>query len=187
MKLTKIQKFMSGTVIGVMLFTASVGAVFAQDDTTSDEATAPICVMQRAQGEHPLATVIDELGLTREDIRDYEGTLQELLEENGIDVDALRAEYHANRTQVLLDCVDALEEDGSLTAEQAENLRTAIEDGSLQILREEGFGRPIVDRIRNARNGRGWHNGADGFFGNGIFGDDTNDDVTPEATTEADA
>lgn len=184
MKLTKVQKIMSGTVIGVMIFTASVGAVFAQDDTTSDELTAPICVMQRAEGEHPLATVIDELGVTREDIRDYEGTLEELLEENGIDVDALRAEYHANRTQVLLDCVDALEENGSLTAEQAENLRTAIEDGSLQILREEGFGIGRGERNRNWRDGRNGRGGANRFFGNGIFGDD---DVTPEATTESDA
>lgn len=188
MKLTKVQKVMSGTVIGAMLLIASAGAVFAQDDTASDETTEPICV--RESVENPLATAIEELGLTREDIRDYEGTLEELLTENGIDVEALRAEFEANRTTVLIECVDALEANGTLTAEQADNLRTAIEDGSLEILREEGFGHG-GDRNRNGRNGRngrGGRNGADGFFGNGIFGDDdASENVTPEATTEADA
>ena len=184
MKLTKVQKVMSGTVIGAMLLIASAGAVFAQDDTASDETTEPICV--RESVENPLVTAIEELGLTREDIRDYEGTLEELLTENGIDVEALRAEFEANRTTVLIECVDALEANGSLTAEQADNLRSAIEDGSLEILREEGFGRNRNGR--NGRNGRGGRNGADGFFGNGIFGDDdAGEDVTPEATTEADA
>lgn len=184
MKLTKVQKIMSGTIVGVMMLSASAGAVFAQDDTT-EEANAPICVMERAEDDNPLQALLDELGLTREDIRDYEGTLDELLAENGVDVEALRAEREAGRTTAMLDCVTALEDAGSLTAEQADNLRTAIEDGSLETLREEGFGGRSGERGHNPRNGRNGRGGRDGGF---FFGDgDASDDVAPEATTEADA
>ncbi|GAB5492456.1 MAG: hypothetical protein Phog2KO_26710 [Phototrophicaceae bacterium] len=194
MQLTKVQKVGSGVVIGIMMMTASMGAVFAQDDDTVTDTDEPLCVVERTERENVIDDLLDELELTREEVRDYDGTLEELLAENGVDLEALRAENQAEnqatRTANMLACVTTLEENGSLTAEQADNLRTAIEDGSFQTLREEGFGGRNGERGNNGRdrNGRGGRNNAGGFFGNGIFGDsDDAPELTPEATTEADA
>ncbi|MDQ7025257.1 MAG: hypothetical protein Q9P01_06105 [Anaerolineae bacterium] len=163
-----LHKFLSGAIIVVTLTTGA--AVFAQDDT---EAPSSAALCQPFAGERPerpeRGAFLEELGLTREDVRAYiaaGGTIQELLAENGIDVEAIRAEHQAEREAHLLDCVAQAQDAGIINAEQAAALTDAIENGTMRELMQSGEfegvfpHRPRGERANGERpQGRGQRGG----------------------------
>lgn len=132
-----LHKFLSGAIIVVTLTTGA--AVFAQDDT---ETTSTDALCEPFAGERPeRGAILEEAGLTREDVQAYVeagGTLEELLAENGIDLEAIRAEHQAEREAHLLDCVEQAQAAGIITDEQATTLTEAIENGTLRELIQSG-------------------------------------------------
>ena len=142
-------------LLGALVLALAAGAAlaaFAQEEEESTEASA--CDWRpRDAGYHMPLDALAELDMTIGELRDHlmsGGTIEELLDES-----ELQAERQANR----LACIAELETNGDLTAEQAAALRSVIETGARQAMREAIGG---VDR------GKGGHFGWSRRGGPGI-------------------
>lgn len=183
--MTKLQKILSAVLVIAMLVAA--GAVLAQDETPTDEDTDLCTELRDMRGENPIQAALDELGLTRQDIRDFVqagGTVEEFFTQNGIDVEALRAEHEAERDAAILACVNELEANATITSEQADQLRTAISEDTLRELLQSGefdgifpfgHGNGQGQRGHGRGHGQGFgeNSGGQGFgngFGEGFAG-----------------
>lgn len=192
--MNKMQKVIAGTVVSVMLLTASAGAAFAQDDTAQEGTIFSVCERpELGERSTPLQDALAEAGITRGDFQDFDGTFEEFLAENGIDVEAIRSELEAQREErkaereaTLLDCVSAAQEAGIITAEQATAITDAVENGTLrELIQSEEFEDLFPNRgDRDGRRGNG-RRGGGRFGGFGDFGGDNTPDA--EATEQADA
>jgi len=153
----------------VVALTALIGvnAAFAQDEepVTPD---APLC-RPAHNGDFGPGSILEEAGLTREQVREHlqnGGTLQELLQENGIDIEALRAERMAERQQAALACIEAALDAGRLTEEQATALSDAIENGTLREQIQNGGFDGLFPRLQERReNFQERRENGEGFFG----------------------
>ena len=133
-------------LLGALVLALAAGAAlaaFAQEEESTDEASA--CDRRhRGAGYHMPLDALAELDMTIGELRDHlmsGGTIEELLDES-----ELQAERQANR----LVCIDELEANGDLTAEQAAALRSVIETGARQAMREAIGG---VDRGKGGQFG----------------------------------
>lgn len=157
--MNKLQKILGAVLVIAMLVAAS--AVFAQDDTTTDETTTVCSELHPMRGENPIFTAFDELEITRDDIQAYiqaGGTMEEFLAENGIDIEAIRTAHHAQMQVNMLLCVNELEADGTITSEQAAQLRDAITNNTMYELFQSGEFDDVFPRL-----GQGFGNGFGGF------------------------
>ena len=156
------RKFLLGAFV-LALAAAGGFAVFAQEESATE---ASACDWH-GPGSHISLDALAELDMTIAELRDHlmsGGTLQELLDESD-----LMADQQTRR----LACIDELEANGDLTAEQAEALRAVIETGADQVMREA-----MGSRARGKgghfgwsfRGGRGGHDfDARRFFGGRSF------------------
>ena len=141
-------------LLGALVLALAAGgafAAFAQEEEST--ATSACDWRPRGAGYHIPLDALTELDMTIGELRDHlmsGGSIEELL-----DVSELRAEWQANR----LACIDELEANGDLTAEQAAALRAVIETGAREAMREAIGGR---DR------GKGDHFGWSRRGGHGI-------------------
>lgn len=140
--MTKLQKILSTVFVVAILVTS--GAVMAQEEEAPEGNTA-FCAPDRSEDgerpENPVHAALEELGITREDVRAYieaGGTAEEFFAENGIDIEAIREEQQAERQATLSICIDEAEADGLISSEEANQLREAITDGTLRELVESG-------------------------------------------------
>ena len=143
-------------LLGALVLALAAGtalAAFAHEEEESTETSACDWRPRIAVYEYPL-DVLAELDMTIAELRDHlmsGGTMEELLVETDI-----QAAMGASR----LACIDELEANGDLTAEQAAALRAVIETGAREAMREAIGGR---DRGKgdhfgwSRRGGRGGH------------------------------
>lgn len=171
--MTKLQKILSTMFVIAMLVTT--GAVMAQDDETTTPNTA-FCAPERSEDgerENPVHVALEELGITREDVRAYieaGGTIEEFFAENGIDIEAIREAQQAEQQATLLSCIDEAEADGLISAEQANQLSEAIAEGTLRELVQSGEFEGLFPRGEGQHGGRNGFGDGEGRRGNG-FGD----------------
>ena len=143
-------------LLGALVLALTAGAafaVFAQEEESTE--TSACDGRHRGAGYHIPLDALTELDMTIGELRDHlmsGGTIEELLDESEI-----QAEWQANR----LACIDELEANGDLTAEQAAALRAVIETGAQQAMREAiggkawGKGGPFGWSRRGGRGGPG--------------------------------
>ena len=141
-------------LLGALVLALAAGAALAAFAQEEESTQASACDLRPriAIYEYPL-DVLAELDMTIGELRDHlasGGSIEELLVETDI-----QAAMEANR----LACIDELEGNGDLTAEQAAALRAVIETGARQAMREAIGG---VDR------GKGGHFGWSRRGGPGI-------------------
>ena len=171
-------------LLGALVLAFAVGGavyVLAQDESTTDTETSA-CALRHHRDDwrrNPL-DALAELDMTIAELRDHlasGGTIQELL---------ANSDRQAEREAAHLACIDELEADGDLTAEQAAALRAVIETGAGQAMRDAmgskswgksghfgwskrgGRGGPGID-MRRFFGGRGIPSIPD-FFGKSPFG-----------------
>ncbi len=155
MKISLTRKIILGALV---LALAAGGAIYvlAQDESTTDTETSA-CARRHHRDDwrrNPLDTLA-ELDMTIAELRDHlasGGTIPELLDETD-----LQADHEAND----LACIDELEANGDLTAEQAATLRAVIETGASQAMRDAigsiagGIGGHIGGSMRGGHGGPG--------------------------------
>ena len=172
MKLSLARKLLLGALV-LALAAGGAFAVLAQDDdATADTETSACAPPTRGDWRGNHLDALAELDMTIAELRDHlasSGTIQELLAES---------DAQAGLDAARLACIDELEANGDLTAEQAAALRAVIETGAHQAMREalggdgEGWGKGDRDALgkRGGHGGRGKRGiGGRGFFeGRGI-------------------
>lgn len=167
--MTKLQKILSAMLVIAMLI--SVGAVMAQDDDTTAPDDTTFCMpMNGVRGDSPVHATLEALGLTQDDIRAYMlagGTIEELLAENGVDIELLREAHHAAQEATLLTCVDEAEANGLISSEQANQVREAIADGTLPELIQSGEFDELFPRFGANGHGQRGNFGESNGFGDG--------------------
>jgi len=129
---------------------------------TTEEDRAEERQFFRGMGRQPaLQLMMEKLGLSKEDVlelRDSGKTIEEIAEENGIDLEL----WKENMFKLKEERIDKLVEEGKITAEEAEELKTLIEKRieNCPQHNEEGFMRPMMGNGFGRRmmgNGfRGW-------------------------------
>lgn len=132
-------------LLGALVLALAAGAALAAFAQEEESAEASACDRRpRDAGYHMPLDALAELDMTIGELRDHlmsGGTIEELLDES-----ELQAERQANR----LACIAELEANGDLTAEQAAALRSVIETGARQAMREA---------IGGVEWGKGGHSG----------------------------
>ena len=123
-------------LLGALIFTLAAGAAFVAFAQEEESTAVGACEgrHRHAYDEYPLKALA-ELDMTIAELRDHlasGGTIAELL----VDTD-LQADLKATR----LACINELETNGDLTAEQAAALRAVIETGAREAMREAIGGR----------------------------------------------
>jgi hypothetical protein len=142
----------SGAVVAALLLVSAVGVTVAFAQEPEPEAEAPLrerlgplmggrrggfggMAGKRVGGREDLA---EALGLTAEELRAElrDGkTLEEIADAQGVDLEALRAEWEAEREQSLRDAIAQKVADGEMSEEQAEWLLEGLDEGFLKGLR----------------------------------------------------
>ncbi len=149
-----LRKTITTLSITALMVTGALGITMAQDENP-DAPQRPSLTQKLEHRAERLAELAEVFGMTADEITAYleaGGTIQELAEEQGVDLEALRAERQAERQQRAIDRINQAVEDGEITQAQADEIIERIENG-------EGFG-------RGNRPGRGRGNGFGFNFGN---------------------
>jgi len=172
---------LSGAVLGVLLLASAVGAaaVFAQEPEPEAELKAPFMhpfggmlggrrggfgggmFGERQWQYRPRArmdSLAEALGLTPEEVMAQlrEGkTIEEIADAQGIDLEAVRETWAAERQQAMRDAIAEAVEAGTMSEEQADWLLEGLEQGFLPGLRGFGGGRVAGRMGRGFPPGRG--------------------------------
>jgi hypothetical protein len=149
---TLSKKITSLIVVALSISAIGIGVISAQeDDTTPPEG-------KRGHRGAKIEALAEASGLTTEDVQQFfedGGTVEEFAEENGIDLEALRAEMQAERVAEVEAHIQEALENGDITQEQADEMLERLANGEFP----EGRGRG--GRGRGGRDGFGRGNAPD--------------------------
>ena len=166
MNLSLTRKLLLGALVLALAASGAFAVLAQDDDATADTETSACAPPTRGDGRGNHLDALAELDMTIAELRDHlasGGTIQELLAES---------DAQAGLGAARLACIDELEANGDLTAEQAAALRAVIETGAHQALRAalgEAHGDGEWDK--DGRGARGWRGdrGGHGIGGRGFF------------------
>ena len=150
------------------VFAVGAGAVFAQNTDTPPEAPGlrGICRPDEERGAFMSAL----LGMDSDEIRDYirnGGTIEELAEEKGVDLEAAMAAHKEARLSELETCLNDAVTSGEITQAQAdmilERAQSVMGEAGPHGAGENGMG-------QRGKGGMGQRGEGSGFFGNNRHG-----------------
>ena len=161
------------TTLGItaLMVTGALGITMGQDEPT-DTPERPPRVLQVERELRNLAVIADVFGMSIDELATYVdggGTLADLAEEQGIDVETIQEALQVARQEALIERVNQALAEGELTQEQHDAIIAGIESGL-----DFNFGRR-GERGRGGRPGRG-------NFGFGFFNQDAPDTNTDTST-----
>ena len=163
------------TTLGItaLMVTGALGITMAQDEPT-DTPERPPRVLQVERELRNLSVIADVFGMSIDELASYVdggGTLADLAEEQGIDVETIQEALQAARQEALIERVNQALADGELTQEQHDAIIAGIESGL-----DFSFGQ----RGERGRSGPG--RPGRGNFGFGFFNQDAPDTNTDTST-----
>ncbi len=169
-----LRKTVTTLSITALMVTGALGITMAQDEPT-DTPERPPRVLQVERQISQLFVIADVFGMSLDELATYVeggGTLADLAEEQGIEIEAIQEQLQAARQEAMIERVNQAVVDGELTQEQADAIIAGIESGlDLDVFRRRG----------GRRGGPGRGHGNFGFgFGN-PNAPDTNSDTSSDS------